>query len=143
MRDVQEHLHPGALAGGEVLLVAVKGRTAPANEAGRIFCSASLRPGVLRDRQLVRYNSLIGRRSAKACSVLPGGGGYAGVDSLDDQLALILGGADPAMGRRISTNDPLSRQENQPVSRLEAPCFTAVPENDGVSTTCLTWDYLN
>lgn len=47
---VEEHLHRGALAGGEGMLVAVESGTAPADEAGRVFRGASLRPGVLRDR---------------------------------------------------------------------------------------------
>lgn len=46
----QEHLHGDALAGGEGLLVAVKRRTAPAHEAGRVLRGSPLRPCVLRDR---------------------------------------------------------------------------------------------
>lgn len=46
----QEHLHLDALARGEGLLVAVKSRTAPAHETGRVLRGASLRPGILRNR---------------------------------------------------------------------------------------------
>src|SRR5688572_27354579 len=61
---VQEYLRSGALARGEGLLVAVESGTAPADEAGRVFRGASLRPGVLRDRQLVRNDNRIRQRPA-------------------------------------------------------------------------------
>jgi hypothetical protein len=54
-------------------------------EADRIFRGPPLRPGVLRDHQPVRNDNRIRQRSAKA------GGGDAGIYTLDDELALILG----------------------------------------------------
>lgn len=65
---VQDYLRSGALAGGEGLLVAVESGTAPSNETGGVFRGASLRPGVLRDRKLVRNDNRIRQRAAKACS---------------------------------------------------------------------------
>ena len=56
---VQDYLRSGALAGGEGLLVAVESGTAPAHEAGRVLRCASLRPGVLRDGQLVRNDKRV------------------------------------------------------------------------------------
>ena len=69
---VQDYLGSGALAGGEGLLVAVERCAAPANETRGVFGGAPLRPGVLRDRQLVRNDNRIRQRAAKARSVLPG-----------------------------------------------------------------------
>jgi hypothetical protein len=79
---VQDYLRSGALAGCEGLLVAVESGTAPSNETGGVFGGASLRPGVLRDRQLVRNDNRIRQRAAKARSVLPGGSD-ASIDPAD------------------------------------------------------------
>lgn len=78
------------LACSEGLLVAEERCAAPADEAGGVFRCASVRAGGLGDRQLVPYDSWLGHRPAEACAILPRGGD-AGVDPLDDQLALILG----------------------------------------------------
>lgn len=82
----------GALACSESLLVAVERCAAPADEAGGVFRGASLRAGVLSDRQLLRDDGRVGHRPAEACSVLPGDCD-AGVDALDE-LGVLAGRTD-------------------------------------------------
>lgn len=80
----------GVLACSTGLLVAVQRCAAPANEAGGVFGGAALSTGVLGDREFVRDDGGVGQRPAEACAVLACGGD-AGIDPLDDELALILG----------------------------------------------------